>query len=449
MAPGGLMSVAGRALSDHPFTQKGFRDRAGCAARFRQVPIRLSYAVVFLVCGIRLASAQPIPFDAPPDYEAACDAAAFQGITSGGSPDSPWLHHHLPRLGEIQVSPVYYGEVFTNTRGGIATSGSTQYLGLLDLGFEWDFTENQSLLPGKFYLLAQNTHGQGITTDFVGDSQVVSNIDSFENIMQVSEYWLEFELFDGAVTLRLGKQDINTEFLFIGGAADFIQSTFGLSPSTAYPTYPDPSMAAVAVIKLNDDWQLKVGLWDAFASGRGWGFSGNDSIVLIGELERAYALDGGRLPGAVAFGAVYESAVVIDGEPLSEVSEYFVQFEQLVYREDDGEDDGAAQGLGIFMGYYPRVLGSQILLKSIGDSFVAGATYSGLFPRRDRDVLGAGFVWTELFQGGTNRETVLEIFYRAQLNSRFSLQPDLQYIGSPSGIYPDALVAGARMQITF
>ncbi len=159
----------------------------------------------------------------------------------------PWTGALRDRAGVVQIQPIYFGEVFTNTRGGISTNDSTQYLGLLDLGFEWDFDENNSFLPGKFFLLAQNTHGRGITTDFVGDSQFVSNIDSFKNIMQVSEYWWEFEMLDSCVTVRLGKQDINTEFLFIDKAADFIQSTFGLSPSTAYPTYPDPSMAAVVL----------------------------------------------------------------------------------------------------------------------------------------------------------------------------------------------------------
>ena len=88
----------------------------------------------------------------------------------------------------MSLEPVYYGEVFTNTRGGISTSEATRYEALLDLALTIDFQKMQSPLPGRFFLLAQNTHGQGLTEDFVGDTQVVSNIDSFDNIMQVSEY---------------------------------------------------------------------------------------------------------------------------------------------------------------------------------------------------------------------------------------------------------------------
>ena len=59
-------------------------------------------------------------------------------------------------------------------------------------------------------------------------------------------------MLDDNVTVRVGKQDVNSEFFFIDLATDFIQSTFGLSPSTAFPTYPDPSMAAVVLLQLHE-----------------------------------------------------------------------------------------------------------------------------------------------------------------------------------------------------
>jgi len=57
-------------------------------------------------------------------------------------------------------------------------------------------------------------------------------------------------------------------------------------------------------------------------------------------------------------------------------------------------------------------------------------------------------VWAELYQGGTNQETVFEFFYKAELTPRISLQPDLQYIVTPSGIHRDALAVGVRFQVT-
>jgi porin len=92
---------------------------------------------------------------------------------------------------------------------------------------------------------------------------------------------------------------------------------------------------------------------------------------------------------------------------------------------------------------------AQVTKESIGDSFVAGLVYTGLIPERDEDVLGAGSSWAELFRGGTNRETVFELYYKARIAPRLSLQPDLQYISTPSGIYRDALTVGVRFQMAF
>ncbi len=345
----------------------------------------------------------------------------------------------------IRCEPVYYGEVFTNTRGGLTTKDATQYQGLFDLSVALDFEKLQSRLPGTFYVLAQNTHGRGLTQDFVGDVLVLSNIDSFRNVMQVSEYWWEFSLFEN-LTLRVGKQDLNAEFLRIGLAEDFIQSTYGLSPSTAFPTFPDPSMGAVALTQLNDAWRLKTGIWDAFSSGGNWGISGNDSVLLIGELEHTYALRDGMLPGVFVLGAVYESSGEVHGVPISAVQEYILQVEQHVYRECPCDDEDM-QGLAIFAGYYPRFPGRLISEESIGTNLVAGLVYTGLLPSRDHDVVGLGYSVAELFAGGSNREADVELFYKIRFTSRVSLQADLQYLGTPAGVLRDSIVVGMRFEI--
>jgi hypothetical protein len=125
---------------------------------------------------------------------------------------------------------------------------------------------------------------------------------------------------------------------------------------------------------------------------------------------------------------------------------YLVQIEQLVWRESVCESK-FPQGLGVFFSYVPRFFGGQIIDESLGDSFVGGLVYRGLLPQHDEDVIGAGVARAELFQGGTNQETVFEFFYKAQITPRISFQPDLQYIASPSGIYRDAIAAGLRFQL--
>ena len=90
----------------------------------------------------------------------------------------PW-HKWLssPRPG-VLLEPIYYGEVFSNAKGGMSTRGATQYEALLDLPLTLDFEALDLPVPGQFFLLAQNTHGRGLTDDFIGDAQYISNIDS-------------------------------------------------------------------------------------------------------------------------------------------------------------------------------------------------------------------------------------------------------------------------------
>lgn len=384
--------------------------------------------IVLLTAVVSFACATAVPADGP------CHDTCLLGrlFESGGA---------------LSVAPVYTGEVFSNTRGGIATKDATRYQALLDIGLTIDFDQMQGPLRGKFFLLAQNTHGRGLTEDFIGDTQVISNIDSFNNIMRVGEYWWEFGLLDDNITVRLGKQDLNTEFLFIDVAEDFIQSSFGLSPSAALPSYPEQTMAALVLTRLSKSTVLKFGVWDALALGRGWGISENDSLLVAAELEYKYTLAGGRYPGVLSLGTGYLSGDDLDGVPFGDVNGYSFQIEQLIYRECLCDADNI-QGLSVFAGYYPRSSDLPVLVEAIGDSYIAGLVYRGLLPGRDEDVLGAGVAWAELFQGGTNEETVVETFYKAQITPRVSLQPDLQYIATPSGIYRDALAVGVRFQLT-
>lgn len=348
--------------------------------------------------------------------------------------------------GGLLIEPVYYGEVFSNTRGGMTTRNATQYQALFDLSLTVDFEKTLLPVPGRFYMLGQNTHGRGLTGDFIGDTLVLSNIDSGKNLTQVAEYWWEFNVLHDVVTLRLGKQDVNTEFFFIDIAEDYIQSSFGLTPTAVLPTFPFPSIAALALVRLDDSLQLKLGVWDLLAEVGSWGVSGNSTVLAIGELEYKYALLDGALPGVMAVGAAYAT----DGELLGTVFDaghgYYVQLEQLLFREREWDAD-APEGLGVFAAYYPRFLGRQFLDESFGDSFVGGVVYRGLISGRDEDVLGAGVAWAELFKGGSDRETVYEFFYKARITPRVSLQPDIQYIVTPSGIYPDALAIGMRFQV--
>ena len=348
----------------------------------------------------------------------------------------------------INVVTAYTGELLTNTRGGISTSGATRYQALLDVAVTCDLEKTRVPLPGRVFLLGQNTHGEGITEDFVGDKQVVSNIDSFENIAQVSEYWWQLDLCDERVALRLGKQDLNTEFLHMLLAEDFIQSSFGISPSANFPTYPNPSMAAVALVKPFPNLMFRVGHWDALADGGNWGFSGNELTFTFGEVEYKYSLLDGRLPGTIDVGVAYGSGGEVQGLTFPSGYGYYIQLEQIVFRENQSQED-KVQGVGVFFSFFPRFVDDPVPVTAIENNVVFGAVYKGILPSRDDDIVGLGVAWARLNTPGPDEETAIELFYKFQFKPRLSVQPDLQYIASPSGVERDAFVAGTRFQVVF
>ena len=92
----------------------------------------------------------------------------------------------------------------------------------------------------------------------------------------------------------------------------------------------------------------------------------------------------------------------------------------------------------------------------------SGFNFSGFIPGRDNDVAGiavarshvsSDFSDAQVSAGGLplTAETVIEATYKAQLVPWWSIQPDVQYIITPSGMQgsQNAVVVGLRTNIAF
>jgi len=352
------------------------------------------------------------------------------------------LGDRLHGRGPVSFEYLYTGEILSNTRGGIRTRGATQYAGLFDLTMDVDLEKIRPWLPGKVHLLFQHTHGRGLSLDYVGDAQILSTIDSYGNITQVSKYWWETTLGDDLVTIRLGKQDVNEQFHLVEMATEFVHSAAGIPATLPGPTYPDNSLAAVVVLRLAESLSAKAGVWDGYPNGRTWGFSNTGTTFTILELERRHKL-GGFLPGMIDFGFSHRSAIDVPEKSLPEQYTLYCDVEQVLYREDPS-DEKNEQGLGVFFRYHTDFPRTETDCK---DYLAVGLLYRGLFPRRDEDRIGAAVHHLYHNLGGTGQETATELFYKIQWTPWMTLQPVLQYISSPSGIYRDSFVVGLRFQI--
>jgi len=336
---------------------------------------------------------------------------------------------------------VYIGEVFTNMRGGIDTKNATRYKGNFDLLLSADLDQMGCCPGGLLYLHADEGHGQGITESFVGDFHEVSNID-FLDVMQVTEFWWEHNLYDDSFRVRIGKILADSDFAVVDLAVDFLNGTYGTHPNIPMPGWPNASMGAVTFWRLTDSVEFKAGIWDGVTDGRTWGFSGTGVVFSAYEVKCRYDLPGAR-HGEFHVGLWQRSSSIleVDDSTVKVGSDgVYLGGEQMLLKEgpEDAEDQ---QGLGLFFQY-------AWANRSEASRYLGGGlVYQGLLPCRDNDRIGGGVGHTVFRDDST--ETNVELFYRAQIRPYLLIQPDLQYIASPSGRYRDAFVYGLRFEIDF
>ncbi len=380
----------------------------------------------------------------------------WQHATGDWGGSRPWLDEH-----GVSFGLAYTGEVFSNLRGGLNADGATEYRGNVDLTATLDTEKLGLWRGGSFFLYFQNGHGHGLSEEHVGDVQTLSNIDA-DDFSQISEYWFEQGLLAGRVRIKLGKQDANADFCALDSGGDFINSSFGVIPTVPMPTFPDPALGAVAFLDPADWMALGVGVYDGAPDGGTSGFDTvfGDDAVGFGLVEltlRTSLLGDTSNSGAYRVGVWYHSddveeiAAALTPEIFSENYGIYLAFDQLLFRE--GSDSGEAQGLAAFaqFGWAP---GDRNELAHYGG---VGLVYTGALPGRDEDVLGVGVAHARFSKrlerlerpDGRTHETVLEVFYRAQLTPWLALQPDLQLIANPGGQGRNALAAGLRFAIEF
>lgn len=388
-----------------------------------------------------------------------------------GQEDPGLLGQALHGRGGVTAEYIYTGEVFTNMRGGMSTRDAAEYLGLINLALTADLDEMEFFPGGTFFMLAEDSHGRGITEHHVGDYQVVSNIDGGERFTEVSEFWWERGLSDGLVTVRLGKIDANADFGVVDLGGDFVNSSFGMQPNVLMPAWPHPAMGVEAFLAIFDWLNFNLGVFDGAADGRTWGFSGTGTTFTIGELKAQWSLLDGRLPGDAHVGIWYHSDQFDDVTPLGGSSTALtfrsrhlrksrvgmdaagdvydgnhgvhMGLDQLVYKESWDQDN--PQGLGVFLQYSWAPEDRN----EIHNYFGTGLVYKGLLRGRDDDVIGLGLAYADFskFLPDMDHETAIELFYKWPFLDYFTVQPDLQYIVRPGGQYRDAFVGGLRFEV--
>ncbi|MDQ6909127.1 MAG: carbohydrate porin, partial [Chloroflexota bacterium] len=361
---------------------------------------------------------------------------------------------------------IYVGEFLGNVSGGLDQGAI--YEGYLKVGFALNLEKLLGWDDTVFYANLLAPHGDSLSAKFVGDLNVVSNIDAYDSL-RIFKLFVQRNFGDGRFTIRLGIIAADKDFFVSQGAGLFLNSGFGTFPvigqNLVAPIYPvsapgirltwSPAQALSFRAAL---FSGDVGSASSSRHGTRWNFSGKNGAAAF--LEGAWTTTlAGDLPGTYKLGAFYDSKSFSDLRGRrSHAGDYglYVIGDQQLWRVRPLSGDTSTQGLAIF----GRIAVAPPDRNLVDLDAEAGVTYTGLLPRRPDDVLSLGVLYSRIspdarVEGGrrfeSNHEAVLEISYQAAIHRWLTLQPDFQYIVNPGAVRhtPNAVVAGLRCILSF
>lgn len=357
---------------------------------------------------------------------------------------------------DTTFSAYYTGEFWRNADGGIRTGGGY----LSDAGLKV-----ASELDGLFggvdsgifaYFLWNNA--KTFSDRYVGDAQVVSNIDA-QQAVRVYELWYQ-QYLNEDVSLRFGLYDLNSEFDALDTASLFINSSHGIGAEygqsgVAGPSiFPVTSLAARFDLAIDDRNLLRYAILDGVPgdpddpSRTTIDLGGRDGVLHA--LEYNHSADGGARfgVGGWLYSADFDRIEATVTAPRDDGNAGVYGFvEGTLYRSDAGASVRGFLRYGVAnddLNVFDRYAG-------------AGIVASGLVSSRPDDRFGlaiasagVGDPWDRATGGANSHETSIELTYSTRLTRWLRIQPDVQYILNP-GANPglsDAFVIGLRFELT-
>ena len=356
-----------------------------------------------------------------------------------------------------------------NAKGGTSTNQRQgRHTGSYDLEIGMDLQKMLGIEGASMLVHSEGSWSRMTIDDTSIGSVFGVNADGAgRRAMDVTEVWYEQAMFEETLRLRFGKLDFGGGFECRGCPVSFDGSAYANDETAQFlnnalvnnPTIPMPDVGLGAVLYWNpiEWWYASIGAADAQADGRETGFrttfGGEDYFFVAAETGVAPVLDNGNgpMPGAYRIGVWNDSQDkerFSDGVVEKDDVGFYISADQMVYKENEGEED--SQGLGLFTRYGM----ADKKVNDITDFFSLGMQYQGLIEGRDDDVLGIGYAKgifsTEAGYAATH-ESVFEVYYNAPIAPWISLSPSVQFVDNPGGdsTVDDAVVVGLRAQGAF
>tara|TARA_Y100000589_G_scaffold308929_1_gene325922 strand:- start:2424 stop:3977 length:1554 start_codon:yes stop_codon:yes gene_type:complete len=320
------------------------------------------------------------------------------------------------------------------------------------------------------------------------------NIADTASVNQISQLYYSQDLFDGHLNLAFGKQDANNIFSNIPGAGGFMYNaaSYSATLNPYFPTWPNESTALTAIINFNEDVVGSFGWFDgsnaglyreqgplgqtAYFPAPGTGgrgpatfFDNQGHWFLISELGVNWQLGEDSLPGVLFGGAWIQTGrtqtggTLNDGPGVEDVPGAYASFSQTVWAPDQNM---AKLGGGVIC--FGQFGWSDPNKNAVHWSLMAGISATGVIPGRPMDAMGILGSYTSFsdnpgtWQSTTptglagpsgGAESAIEAFYRVQVTPWFSVQPGIEWLGTPSGGSPtqleDAVMGYVMVEVVF
>ena len=397
-------------------------------------------------------------------------------------------------------------EVWANLAGGERT-GAT-YDGLTTASLKLDLAKLLSWQGATVFVNAYQIHGFGPSNNFVGNQQFVTNIEATPST-KLYDLWFEQSLVNDRVSIRIGQEGMNDEFMTSKASEMFLNGSFGYPdlnernlPSSG-PNYPLATPMVRAKVKISDEFSYIGAIFNGDPAGPGRGatpeeedpqirdpsgtaFRLEDPPLIVNELWYSVGEEkpSASLPGIYKIGAwVHTGSFGLSknnytGLPIPFTIPsplyrgdfaVYVLADQMLWRKPGTKDEGITL-FGLVQGA-PEDRNAEDLYAE------GGFSWRGMIESRPRDVFGVAFAFghtsnafrrlgeesialTENGKLYASNETIIEATYLYQAAPWWTLQPDIQYAFNPGAALPpedpgittvfrNALVIGFRTKIDF
>jgi len=351
----------------------------------------------------------------------------------------------------------------SNVHGGASTNDRRgRYVGRYDLELSAELGKLLGIEGGSLFL-----HGwggwpdtEGIDGHSVGSAWGINALSVGNRSMDIVEFFYEGPFFGDNLTLAIGKLDFTGIFDASEYADDeccqFLNASLVDDPAIPFP---EQGLGFVLNWDITDSWYLMAGVADAQADSRETGFKttfhNKDYFFYAFETGKTLNMDSanGSMPGTYRIGMWIDSQdkerFSDNGQTHRDDTGFYTSCDQMLYKENANIED--TQGLGVFFRYG----WADDKVNEVTNFWSIGLQYQGLFEGRDEDVMGVGFAHGTFSDDATDYiedyESVLEVYYNAQVTPWLSLSPSIQYVANPGGgkNAKDAVVIGLRAQMIF